>query len=538
MNATGNPLQRRRSAVFASDDAVLWAGVLGVCVLLGLFARTVDLGRSGLWIDEGWSLWFATRAGLADFLQENHPPLYYGLLRAVASVASSDAALRASGTLASVGTMAASFALARRVLGSRNAAFGVAALVAVAGVDIAVARELRMYPWMTLAFAACLLFGHRAATEGRRRDFAGFTATAIVLLYLHGIGAFFVAGALLFALPFASDRRRAMALVGAAALAGLAVLPWMIASTLHRMDLMSGGLAWRAPPTLGEILQTPLRLFVDTAPPAPGRAGSLHECGLALDPGLCAVAGFSERLAVGKLPLLAFAALGLAAAAVGLVRHARRDRRALLALAAAAIVPGVLMVAMARFAAPFWDVRYLAPCVVPVALLLAAWGVGSGRAAGRIATLATIGLCALTSIALPQQGPPEQWREALEQLGRDRVAGEPVILNSLGQGTQLLFARYLPDPRGDAAVVALRDHVYDHYGGSACQPPAVECLSSLRLPKVGSPTVWMVRSTPLDVPRYPFFGALSQWLDTHLEVESVRQYQGVQVYRMRRRAPG
>jgi hypothetical protein len=521
-----------------SDPGTAWRIALLASIAVGLCARLFDLGRDGLWTDEGWSLWFATHAGLDDLLRENHPPLYYLMLRGVLTFASSDAGLRAFGTVASVGTAWFAWLLARGLGGSIAAASATAGLVLVAGVDVTVARELRMYPWMACAFAASLAFGLRTASGGGWRDRAALVAAFAALLYLHGIGPYFVLAAVAFALLLVRSRADALRVIACAAVAGALFAPWFVASTLQRLDLMGGGLAWRPPPGVGELLQTWPRLLVDTVPPLPGRDGLQHACDLALSGTLCRALGLGGNVATGKLPLLAAIALVAALAVAGLRGDPRRSWRTLGALAAAAVIPFLLLAASARLLAPFWDPRYLGGCVVPVAALLALWADTSARRAARAVLASLLGFAAVALLALPQQGSLEEWREAMHYLSNERGAGEVVVLNALGQGTPMLFERYATTPELRRDYVSLRDYVDDHYGPARCGSSSDgTCLDRLVLPADAPQTAWMVRWGGLDTPRYPFAPALRAWLDAHFETGSVRRFQGVEVIRMKLRRP-
>ncbi len=531
---SGAAIGLRRDAAVVDADAA-WRIAFAVAVAIGAHARLAGLGRDGLWHDEGWSLWFALHAGWPDLLRENHPPLYYLLLRAAAEVVGSDAALRATGTIASCASVALAYALARATAGTSRAGLAAASIVAVAGVDVFTARELRMYPWMTTAFGVALYCGHRVARGGGAGPLAGFGLASVALLYLHGIGGYFVAGALAYGLVAARDRGSRMRLAAVAVLAGLAFLPWFVASTLHRLDRMGGGLAWRAVPGPGELLHAAPRLLVGPTPPWADPLAPAGPCDLALAPSLCGAAGFTNALARGRWPAIVVIALVAAVIVAGWPRRGERASswRESAALLAAIAVPYAMLAATALFAVPFWDVRYLSACVVPLAVLLAVRGTARGRVSGHGATLALMAATAIASLALPQQGPWEQWREAMRFLDAERRPGEAVVLNSLGQGTQLLFRRYAPDPDGVRDALVLREHVDDDYGPPRCPGPTRSCLDALALPADAASVAWMVRGARLDVPRHPFHAALSGWLEATFEVERTYRFQSVEVIRMR-----
>lgn len=527
----------RSAGIACDDDDLRWIGLLLVASALavGAFARLVRLDAAGLWLDEGWSLWFATRAGLDDLLRENHPPLYYLILRAATHWVDSDAALRATGSIAAAGTVFATWRIARGAWPrSIFAACIATALVAVASVNVEAARELRMYAWTPLAFAFALLAALRAA-DGSRLALAGFAAASVALFYLHGVGGIFVAGAFAFGLVVAPDRRTRLALLASVTLAGLVYAPWFAASTLQRVAMMDDGLAWNSPPSIGGILQTPARLFVDADPPWAEPEGLADPCALARAETLCRAAGFTTAFARSRTVLvwvLAMAAIAVALASRG--ARSPRERIVVGGLAAAFLVPWLLLAAAARVALPFWDVRYLAPCSVPAALAFAGWCEAAPRSAAVAVQSALVAIVATMAIALPQQGPWAQWREASRRLTEARGPEDLVLLNMIGQGGPLLVARYAADPTLAARTIALRDYVDDQYGPRRCTAPDRACLDAIVLPSDAPAQAWMLRAAPLDVPRYRFREPLQAWIALHFAVDGIERFRGIELYRLLR----
>ena len=538
------PLSSSTPGVFRGDASgdsypvtMLWRAVLVAAVIMGVYARLAHLGREGFWVDEGWSLWFAVQGSWSDLLAENHPPLYYLLLRGVSGVLTGDASLRAIGAVASMGTIASVYAVVRTLGGSTAAACAASALIAVAAVDVEVARELRMYPWMTLCFALALLFAARVAKGSRRGDAVGFGLACLALMYLHGIGGVFVLGALASGLMVATERRTRWMLVVAFGVAGFVYLPWFVASTLHRLELMGSGLAWSHLASIGAVLQLPPQLLIDTAPPWVDPFGLVDSCTLAISSALCHGAGLTIGLARSRLPLIGVLVVVAGIAAIGLRGRSPKALRAMAAVAVAFAVPYLLLGALSMRVLPFWDVRYLAACVVPVAVLAGLVGVDSGLRTGRAATFSLVALCAFATLALPQQGTWEQWREAIQYLSRHHRPGEVVVLNAMGQGAEALVARYSDDPSLSKDLILLRAYVDDNYGPRRCVAPSGDCLDRLELPPDAPETAWIVRGAPLDLPRFRFSTHLLHWLDAHFEVISEQRFQSVEVTQVRIRRP-
>nr|MBA3875088.1 glycosyltransferase family 39 protein [Anaerolineae bacterium] len=152
-----NTLQRKdaktqgRKAIAPSVSLSLCASVL--IILLAAALRFHNLSAQSLWNDEGNAYVQATR-NFADIAsnaaRDIHPPGYYWLLAVWHDLAgSSEVALRAFSTLASILSVAFTFAIGKRLF---NPVAGLAAamLVALNTFSIYYAQEARMYALLAL----------------------------------------------------------------------------------------------------------------------------------------------------------------------------------------------------------------------------------------------------------------------------------------------------------------------------------------------------------------------------------------------------
>lgn len=192
----GTPSARRREG----SSVRPWRGILLLAILaLALGLRLYRLDAQSLWNDEGTSVALAQR-DLATITEnashDIHPPLYYYLLHYwVKTAGTSEFAARALS--AGIGTLAvaATYALARRLLAG-PAALLAALIAALSPFQVYYAQEARMYILATLLGLLLMLAAHdlwAAWAAGDRRLLswhAGLFALAgIATLYTHYYGA-------------------------------------------------------------------------------------------------------------------------------------------------------------------------------------------------------------------------------------------------------------------------------------------------------------------------------------------------------------
>ncbi len=219
--------------------------------ILGAVLRLPTLGAKSLWYDELISisiarnsastilrarLRFDAGADLIDRLFTNNPPLHLLLIHAVRTVSTAEAAMRLPFALAGVATIPIAFAVLKRLLGFRAAAFG-AFLLVISPLHISYSQEARPTVLLVLFSLTGLLFLLRAVDSGRRADWICFVLFALLNVWSSYFAAIaiFPTFAAIWLILIVSQRRRLPEVplapsIRAAILAGAAIvlgsLPW------------------------------------------------------------------------------------------------------------------------------------------------------------------------------------------------------------------------------------------------------------------------------------------------------------------------
>jgi len=200
-----------------------WIGV----ILVAGVVYTAGISHESVWFDETYSAVMAEhRFGEIVRLAatDNHPPLYYLLLRVVGVGLGSPAwALRALSSAGAVALVGLGGGPVRRIFGNRTALIYVAVVLLTPGILI-YAHEARMYALAIFAVTASALYGYLAARDNRTGDWIRFGLASLAAAYLHyyGMMAAFCLHAFVFLWLLAKKRAhlKAYALTGAAVLAG------------------------------------------------------------------------------------------------------------------------------------------------------------------------------------------------------------------------------------------------------------------------------------------------------------------------------
>ena len=363
--------------------------VLAAITALAAALRFSTLDVQSFWRDEA-STALALGGGLGDLLSrvadtEGMPPLYFVLAWLWSKAFGIDeVGLRSLSALIGTATVPVAWLLARRLAGER-AGLLAALLVATSPFLVWYSQEARSYALLVLLCAlATLAFAH-ALDEPRARPVVLWGVAAAAALATHYFAAFLVApqGVVLL-WHAAAGRRAALAGVGIATVAALALAPLAVAQRDGRVDWVS---------------DTPLRTRTTDV--------AKHW-----------VAGpFGSPLDAAVLAGLLLAVAGVTLA---LLRHPSRPVVATAAVAAIAVAGPV---ALAVVGPDYALDRYLVGALVPL-LALAAVGLAAGRAsllaAGALAAL----FAAFTiDIALDEELQREDWRTVAE-----RLEGSPPVL--------------------------------------------------------------------------------------------------------------
>jgi uncharacterized membrane protein len=211
-----------------------WSGYLkGVLLVsvLGLAVRGLVLSLTPLWSDEAFMAVLMRRSlpGILDVVRnDNHPPLQYLLVRAATLLGDSPIWLRLPSVIAGTAVVPVAAALGRR-LGGDRAGIVAGAVVALTPPLVLWSRDARMYALATTMVLAMALALWRAVEKPTGSRVAVYGLTVLVGLYTHYFVALAVPPQLLAAALVLRPSRSTVLRVGAAAaVAGGALLPWLV----------------------------------------------------------------------------------------------------------------------------------------------------------------------------------------------------------------------------------------------------------------------------------------------------------------------
>jgi hypothetical protein len=402
------PRVAQRSTGLLGDPWVMAA----LCV--GLLLRLARLGAAPLWFDEVMTAdWVARPWGqmLAICAADNHPPLYFALVKLVHDVLGGTPwALRLPSAL--LGATAVPFvsAAAAALTDDRGAARWAAWFAAVSPFLVHHGQEARMYA-VVGTLAAVNLWALARFVMGRTSRLGRvFTLTAVALVATHYYTVFYVSGAVLAAV--AARPRELRAWFPAAAVASVAATVALLAAALLARHHAGGSyeLGWFA---------------------FPGALWSLVS-GYTLMPDTFALHAEGNRAALRYLPSALVAAPAiLLCGGLGLATLDRRGRLAvLLPSAAAVLAPFAIRLVLGVAVNP----RYF-QSIVPALLVLLAVGAAArgtwqraGRVAGGVVAMVLVGATAL-HLAQPGHGR-EDVRAATAWLDAHVPAAQPLVVTS------------------------------------------------------------------------------------------------------------
>jgi mannosyltransferase len=200
---------------------------LAVILAVGTGLRFALLGRNSLWFDEAFVA-FAVQKSWHDVLaflavHDNHPPLYYLLVKAWAGVAgTSEVALRAPSAVFGILSIPLSYVIMQRLSGTVPALM-TASLVAVSPFEVMAGQDARMYTLLqALTLAATLLLVLPDRPRWWRPVYIGVLAG---MIYTHYLGFLVIAAHGVWTAW--RDRARLVEWLLDVAVAGVLFVPWM-----------------------------------------------------------------------------------------------------------------------------------------------------------------------------------------------------------------------------------------------------------------------------------------------------------------------
>lgn len=457
---------------------------LAVIVLIAVGLRCYWLTLRSVWFDEAFS-WRLIEFPWSEILdrvgQDNHPPLYFVLLKIWASLfGTSPLALRGLSVLMGAATVVgiylltaeavrSEFGVRSGIAGRRETALLAAAFIAVSVFQIRWAWEVRMYTMATalIAFSSWLLL-RALYDEGRSVwPWLFYALVALAALYTHYYALFSVAAQVLFVAGWLLWRARGnlrtlvrdpclwhFLCVGA--VLGVGILPWEPYFLRQRAQVRAS--FWSRPITAWDVPEVCCLMFV-----AP-EDGQCRDAGAVLAAALCA------------------------AGALGLLW---RGRAGAWLVFTAAVVPFALSVLVTLFDTKVFHLRYF---LFAHLFLLAGLGMLVGRipyplerrlfAAVILATAVDFYASFMAKLDIPARPGA---RAAAAWVDLRRANNEPVVVASpLLYLSMLYHTRDRTDWHVHGGLQGIR-----HYEGAAVFT-SEDAVSTQELSHLSAPRLWIV----------------------------------------------
>jgi Dolichyl-phosphate-mannose-protein mannosyltransferase len=256
-DAGGVSVATREGGVFDRTVAGSVTGselmVLAVVAAIGLGLRVHDIGYN-LDGDEIFSVRLASQpfgqVVSASLLDKTHPPLHnFVLYLWMQAFGASEAAARSLSVCFAVGFLLAAHALFRRLL-APWLALALVTILAVSPFFVYYGQQARPYSLIALLATANMLAFLRVIEQPCRRRVSVWAASCVLLGLAQYVGVLIVLCELAVGLMGLPAARRA--LLGASAVAGVAILAWPVVAmgpSLLNADDPLTGIDWMAPPT-------------------------------------------------------------------------------------------------------------------------------------------------------------------------------------------------------------------------------------------------------------------------------------------------
>jgi uncharacterized protein (DUF2141 family) len=236
-----------------------------IIIAVACLVYATGISHESFWYDEAYS---AVMSGhslgkiIAFTANDNHPPLYYLLLRMVRVVlGASEWALRVLSVIGAVALVGLGAGPVRRIFGNKTA-FIYAAVTLFTPVVIIYAHEARMYTLAIFTVTAGVLYGYLAAHHNRTGDWICFGLATLAAAYLHYYGLIAAFYTHLFVCVWLLLKKResmkAYLITGAVVLAGY--LPWLIVFVKQIFDVNKG--FWLGPVSIQAVLRAFYQPFV------------------------------------------------------------------------------------------------------------------------------------------------------------------------------------------------------------------------------------------------------------------------------------
>lgn len=424
--ASGRECQRTPGARWGSVVALL-------VVAAGVGLRFYRLGFQSLWFDEGYSNWLSSqRVGrlLNAVRHDFSPPGYFVMLSQwMRAFGDSEWAMRSLSAVLGSGTLVLVWLMARRALGHGAAVVLAASLFALSEIQVEYSQEARPYIAGSFFFAAGLYCVMRHLNGGGWRWLGATALMGAGLVYQHNVMWFFLAGLHAFWLAAPGPDtllRRVRNMVIADIGIALLYLPWLPGLTLQMHNIQSAYFTDRP-------------VFYDLSYTVSWLGGNAIQT---LQP-LAAALGITDpndRIVRGA----GFLSVSLACV-LGLACCDRRQRRMLVAILLAGLVPILMAMVYSQFRRSVFVPRAFIPASVVFPLVIAAvWPATLRPVRGRWVGCVLAGLLVLGS-GLSVWGyfhyeAKENWRLATHWINAHEHQGALIVFS--GPEGQTLYDYY------------------------------------------------------------------------------------------------
>lgn len=234
-------------------------------ILVAAIFYSVGISHESVWYDEAYSA-VMSRYPFGEILRfssyDNHPPLFYLLLRVVHLIfGDSTWALRLLSVIGATGMIGLCLGPVKRIFGEKTAIITAVIMLFTPNLLI-YAHEARMYTLSIMGVVGVALYGYLAITEERKRDWVLFYLFTIFSLYLHYFALIAVVFAhLLFLIWILKEKKEKLKefLIGGV-ISALCYLPWLITFIRQVMDVDKG--FWLGPVSIDSVIGGLYKPFV------------------------------------------------------------------------------------------------------------------------------------------------------------------------------------------------------------------------------------------------------------------------------------
>jgi len=236
-----------------------------VILSLAVVLRIIFIGNHSLWLDELFSLRFASY-DFPDLIREvtkfdNHPPTYYIILHYWVSIfGDSEASLRAPSAIFSSLSVYFTYKVGELLFNKPVAAVA-SLLLAVSEFSIYYAQEARMYSFLAFASVLSVYFLLRLLKQRTTWSLFNYVWSSTLLVYVHLYGIFIVLAENIYVLTaiYVFNNKNSgiqiMHWISAQVLVFLLSLPWFWTLTSRMLDIGEEGF-WVLMPTMDSIVKT------------------------------------------------------------------------------------------------------------------------------------------------------------------------------------------------------------------------------------------------------------------------------------------